>query len=119
MRAKSTVVTMSPLTLLSVQQPQRPGGPERALLVQVVQRNPEAAAVAEPLLEGLGHVVDREVHVLDAGRRQAADDPLDDRRRADAQQRLGHPVGDRAQPQPASPGHDHRARRHLEHGGRL
>jgi hypothetical protein len=75
-----------------------------------VEADAQMLAEAEPLLEDLRLVVHGQVDLDHAGRGQVADDPFDDRRRADLQERLGHLVGHRTKALAPAAGHDHRRR---------
>lgn len=78
------------------------------LLAQVADRAPEAAAVAEVLLDLVGHVVDADVDLPDPTTDDVEHDPLDDGAAGDVHQRLGRVPGELTQAGPLAAGHDDR-----------
>ena len=69
-------------------QGQRPGGSGRLVLVRVIERDPEARAVAEVRLEQGGEMADREGDAADPGDAELANEDLEDGHVAHRHQRL-------------------------------
>jgi len=63
-----------------------PARPERLLLPDVPDVQAVLGALADAILDHVGHVVDGEPHVVDSGRMQILEHPFEDRGPADLQQ---------------------------------
>ena len=81
-------------------------GAERLVLAPVDELDPEAAPVAEVRLDQLGQVADREIDAREAGRREPAEQDLEDRHVADRHQRLRQHGRVRPQPRSRTAGED-------------
>ena len=85
----------------------RAGGPQRVILDGVFHFDAPAGAAAEIVSDVLGHELKGGQHVLEAVMLEELDDVFHARRVGYRDHRFGLVAGQRPEPRPLAPGHDH------------